>query len=157
MCYASKSLFNIVRVVCDFITLAMPANRSGIIGRWRRRGFALDEHKNPNLTQALPRGYTPFVLTTGGCSCDLCRKHPRAEQTPKPEDAIALRDDAVQIVRELGPSFLYIHFYSGDISTEELPILDRVRRPVDSFTLASDPVLRDTLVEIIAQSGGKQA
>lgn len=138
--------------MCDFISLAIPENRCDVVRQWRRRGFALNEHKNPSLKQALPRGYTSFVLTTGGCSCDLCRKHPNARETSKPKDAIALRDDAALIIRELAPSFIYVHFYSGDIQTEQLPIIERVRRPLDSFTSACDPVFRDTLVEIITQT-----
>ena len=62
------------------------------------------------------------------------------------------RDDAALIVRELAPSFLYVHFYSGNISTERLPILERARRPLDSFTSASNPVLRNTSIELIAQN-----
>jgi hypothetical protein len=142
----------IVYVMCDFISLAFPENRCDFVRQWRRRGFALDEQNNASLREVLPRGYTPFNLTTGGCSCDLCRKHPRARETLKPKDAIALRDDGALIIRELSPSFLYVHFYSGDIQTEKLPIVERVRRPLDSFTSASDPVFRDTLVEIITQT-----
>lgn len=100
----------IVYVMCDFISLAFPENRCDFVRQWRRRGFALDEQHNASLRQVLPRGYTPFILTTGGCSCDLCRKHPRAGETSKPKDAIALRDDAALIIRELAPSFLYVHF-----------------------------------------------
>lgn len=120
----------------------------------RRRGFALEEHRNPSLRQALPRGCTPYILITGGCSCDLCQKHPNAASTLRPEDAIALRDDAAAIVRELVPAFLYVHFYSGDIAAERLPITGRTHRPLDSLTWTGDPVLRDTLIELTPTAMG---
>jgi hypothetical protein len=140
--------------MCDFISIAVPEAARDAVGKWRRRGFALAEHSNPHLRQALPRGYTPYVLTTGHCSCDLCRKHPRATSTA---DAVALRDDASAIVRELAPSFLYVHFYSGDIATEQLPITERVRRSLDSLGSAGEPLLRDTLIELVTQNRAKKA
>ena len=139
--------------MCDFISIALPPGASGAAKAWRRRGFALTEHTNPTLRRALPPRYTPYLLTTGACSCDLCVRHPQAESTDRPDDAIALRDDAAAIVRELAPadapSLLYVHFYSGDVATEKLPVMARRRRALDSLSTAGDPVLRDELNELV--------
>jgi hypothetical protein len=147
--------------MCDFVSIALPEAASNAAKAWRRRGFALTEHENPTLRRALPAGYTPYLLTTGACSCDLCVRHPRAESTNRPDDAIALRDDAAAIVRELAtadaPSLLYVHFYSGNVATEKLPVMARRRRALDSLSAVGDPVLRDELNELVPPKKPRKA
>ena len=71
----------------------------------------------------------------------------------RPDDAIALRDDAAAIVCDLArtnaPSFLYVHFYSGDVASEKLPILSLRRMALDSLSTRNDPLLRDELTQLV--------
>ena len=147
--------------MCDFISIGLPASASAAAKAWRRRGFALSEHANPTLRRALPDGYTPYLLTTGACSCDLCVRHPAAESTKRPDDAIVLRDDAAAVVRELAPantpSFLYVHFYSGDVASEKLPILSLRRMALDSLSTGDDPLLRDELTQLLPPKNQRKA
>jgi hypothetical protein len=139
--------------MCDFISIGLPDKLPESLAKWRRRYFALAEHHNPTLRQALAPTHLPWLLTTGGCSCELCCRPPDTKRRADADRAVVLREDAVAIIRELatlhaGSSFLYIHFYSGDISSEQLPILSRTRRTLDSISSSAEPIMRDDLIEL---------
>jgi len=106
--------------------------------------------------------HVPWLLTTGGCSCELCCRPPEPAQVADAERAIFLREDAAAIVQELaslhtGGAFLYVHFYSGDVSTEPLPILARTRRAPESLSSRTEPIHRDELIEITSRKQRKPA
>ena len=148
--------------MCDFISIGLPSRLAKSLGQWRRRRFALAEHRNQTLRQALPSTYLPWLLTSGGCSCELCCELPKPKQPPTPGRAFFLRYDAAEIVRELaalhcGSSFLYVHFYSGDVSAEPLPIIGRTRMTPDSLSSHAAPILRDELIELAAPKRLKHA
>ena len=147
--------------MCDFISIGLNGNLTPALRKWRRRGYALAEHDHPALRKALPPSHVPWLLTTGGCSCDFCGRPSESVQTRDAKRAIVLRDDAAEIIRELvaldsGSSFLYVHFYGGDISTEPLPIVKRSRRTPGSLTSPTDPIMRDELIELTTRNQPKQ-
>ena len=129
--------------MCHFISIGVPARIGKQMATWRRRGFHLAEQQNASLLKALPPDYSSWLLTRGQCSCELCLQ-PEAETK-----AVRLREDAAEIVRQFGTlhtgrTFLYIHWYTGDVSTEALPIDQRIRQR--NFSLAESLPL-DTLIE----------
>ncbi len=72
---------------------------------------------------------------------------------------MALRDDAREIIRELavGPerTFVFVHYYRGDISSECLPPAPKEQRP-HAFLNAEEPFRRDALIELVAGRRGCQ-
>lgn len=58
--------------MCDFISIAVPKKAADATSKWRRRNYALVPHDNPTLKTQLPADYSTWVLTKGGCSCELC-------------------------------------------------------------------------------------
>jgi hypothetical protein len=64
---------------------------------------------------------------------------------------LTLSDDANEILHELAAGleriFLYVHQYSGDISTEQLPIVAKERRKINDFG-AQSSFRRDSLIEL---------
>jgi hypothetical protein len=143
--------------MCDFISIGLPAALTDKMTAWRRRQYALTEHLNPALKKALPPKYVPWLLTTGHCSCDLCCHPPKSEQPKHPKPAFFLRADAAEIIRELagshtGRTFLYVHTYTGDVSSDQLPIASRSRKTLDALSSANDPLLRDELVELTTKA-----
>ncbi len=137
--------------MCDFISISVPKSATDRISKWRRRYFALLPHDNPTLTQQLPAGYSTWVLTTGGCSCELCVSAGSVPHQGSATPDLTLRDDALEILREIAAGldrvFLYVHQYSGDISTEQLPIVAKERRKINDFG-AQSSFRQDSLIEL---------
>ena len=137
--------------MCDFISISVAKSATDRMSKWRRRYYALLPHDNPTLTQQLPAGYSTWVLTKGGCSCDLCVSAGSVPHQGSATPDLTLRDDANEILRELAAGldriFLYVHQYSGDISTEQLPIVAKERRKINDFG-AQSSFRRDSLIEL---------
>lgn len=104
--------------MCYFATIAIPSTTAKEIGIPKRRGFHVFPYQNPHLAKTLPAGHATLAFTSGGCSCDICK--------PMGEDkiSVSLRADAADFLRDItkshGDLYLFIHWYSGDISTETL-------------------------------------
>ena len=60
--------------MCYFLTVAVPVRHAHRIGEVFGRGFQTRATANPSIIVALPAGYTPCVVTSGDCSCDLYAK-----------------------------------------------------------------------------------
>jgi hypothetical protein len=137
--------------MCDFISISVPKSATDRMSKWRRRYYALLPHDNPILTQQLPAGYSTWVLTKGGCSCELCVSAGSVPHQGSTTPDLTLRDDASEILRELAAGldriFLYVHQYAGDISTERLPIASKARRKINDFG-AQSSFHRDSLIEL---------
>ena len=134
--------------MCDFISIAVP-KRTDDSAPLSRRGFQLLPHDSPALAQSLPSGFSTWALTTGGCSCALSigGKH-----QPTEDGSLVFRDDATEILQQIGSHcdrmFVYVHHYSGDISTERLPPIRRERRKLETLT-RGETFHRDTLIEFV--------
>lgn len=134
--------------MCDFISIAVPKRKEDSTPL-SRRGFQLWPHDHPTLRQALPAGFSTWVLTTGGCSCELSS----AGKHQSPEDSsFVFRDDAIEILQQIASSaermFVYVHHYNGDISSEMLPPMRRERRKCETL-MRGEVFRRDTLIELV--------
>lgn len=136
--------------MCDFISIAVPKKATEAASKWRRRYYALSPHNNPTLKKQLPADYSTWVLTKGGCSCELCVSDGSTPHKSSATLDVTLRDDASEILQEIAGGldrmFLYVHQYSGDISTERLPVVSGERRKIDAFG-AQTQFRRDSLIE----------
>jgi hypothetical protein len=56
--------------MCFFITLAVPAEHAGLVTQIADQGFAIRPQTNRSISKHVGARAT-FVLTSGGCSCDL--------------------------------------------------------------------------------------
>jgi hypothetical protein len=137
--------------MCDFISIAVPKKATNAVSKWRRRYYALLPQDNPTLKAQLPDDYSTWVLTKGGCSCELCVSVGSLPPKASAPLEVMLRDDASEILQEIVAGlvrvFVYVHHYNGDISTEQLPVISRERRRVDAFG-AQTPFRRDSLIEL---------
>ena len=137
--------------MCDFISISVPKKATDAASKWRRRYYALLPHDNPALKKQLPADYSTWVLTKGGCSCDLCVSVGSPPRKASATLEVMLRDDACEILQEilagLDRAFVYVHHYRGDISTEQLPVSSRERRKIDAFG-AETQFHRDSLIEL---------
>lgn len=100
--------------------------------------------------QQLPHDYAAWVLTKGGCSCDLCENYSFNEMIGV-EGSVVLRADAIDIIRQLTAGldkiFLYIHYYNGNISSEKLPVGRKICITLNALC-TTEPFPRDTLIEL---------
>jgi hypothetical protein len=137
--------------MCDFISIAVPKKATDSVSKWRRRYYALSPHNNPTLRTHLPLDYSTWLLTTGGCSCKLCVSVASPTRKSSGTLELMLRDDASEILQEvvagLDRLFVYVHQYSGDVSTEQLPVVSRERRKIGAFG-AQTPFHRDSIIEL---------
>ena len=61
----------LVGQMCFFITIAVPAQKAGLVPEVLGRGFHTAPMANPAVAAALPAGYVTMLVTNGHCSCDL--------------------------------------------------------------------------------------
>ncbi len=138
-------------LMCDFISISVPKSATDRMSKWRRRYYALSPHDNPTLKRQLPAGYSTWVLTKGGCSCDLCVSAGSVPHHGSTTPDLTLSADAMEIVHEITAGldrvFLYVHQYAGDISKEQLPIASKERRKINDFG-AQGSFRRDSLIEL---------
>lgn len=57
--------------MCYFLTVAVPEGKADILQTRIPRNVHVDAVANKSLLSQLPVGFCTFVLTRGGCSCDL--------------------------------------------------------------------------------------
>jgi len=98
--------------VRDFISIAVPKKAADSVSKWRRRYYVLSPHGNPTLKTQLPADYSTWVLTKGGCSCELCVSIGTVPRKASATLDVMLRDDASEILQEilagLDPVFVYV-------------------------------------------------
>lgn len=140
--------------MCHFLTIAVPRKTVPDVPNAFRRTIRFDEQANPSVTEHVPRDWICFTATSGGCSCDFYRvaiepwdstlrrrkkyekkgwsdaKVQRAlgchkETTLRPT---GLREDIFELVscltNALGESRLGLHWYNGNVETEEFSLED---------------------------------
>ncbi len=65
---------------------------------------------------------------------------------------MVFRDDATQILQQIASRadrmFVYVHHYTGDISSEQLPPIQRERRKFETLR-RGETFPRDTLIEFV--------
>jgi hypothetical protein len=104
--------------MCYFATIAISSTASKNMVIPKRRGFHLFPYQNTHLTKALPIGLSTLAFTSGGCSCNICKS------IGVDKISVSLSKDAVDFLKDIsmshGDLYFFIHWYSGDISTESL-------------------------------------
>jgi hypothetical protein len=71
--------------MCFFITIAVPAQKAGLVEEVFGRGFHTAPTANASVAAALPAGYAALLVTDGHCSCDLYAA-PQSPTGRNPED-----------------------------------------------------------------------
>lgn len=141
--------------MCHFLTITVPGRAVPEVPKEYRRKVHFVEQTNRSVTEFAPPDWISFIAISGGCSCDFYRtphdtpenrsnlkqkyqkrgwseaKIHRALESQKdaPTRCAGLRDDIRDLVtnltNELGEIRLSLHWYSGDVETEDF-ILDDV-------------------------------
>ena len=62
--------------MCYFITVSIPNSDTEILKSGIPRGLHLIESSNPSINHHMPEKYVSYVVTSGGCSCDLFSEEP---------------------------------------------------------------------------------
>ena len=57
--------------MCYFITIGIPETKAEIFKALMPRNLHLSESSNPSLRPHIPQNHVLFIVTSGGCSCDL--------------------------------------------------------------------------------------
>ena len=133
--------------MCDFLTIALPSASKARLAAWRRRNYDLSRCANQSIKARLPAGYDQWVLTTGGCSCDLV-KH--TKQTP---DLVSLRGDVPDILNELlgeqGKGFMVLHAYTGDVEAEAVSLSNAPSLMASALRSGEPQIKRDLLIPLV--------
>lgn len=136
--------------MCDFLTIIMPASSEPRMSKWKRQGFDLSKSCNSSIQRHLRPGYKQWVLTRGGCSCDLV-KH--AKLTP---GLLALRSDVPDVLDELlggdRAGFILVHTYSEDIATEEFAVCQGQSITTAALRSSYYPLKCDQLIPVVRQA-----
>ena len=173
--------------MCHFLTIAVPRKTVPEVPQEFLRRIRFDEHTNQSVTRHTPPNWTSFTATSGGCSCDFYHaqdvalerrtklekkyrkkgwsdtKIQRALESRRDEPgrSAGLREDILDLVSNLGTAFgevrLSLHWYSGDVGTENFDLTDLGRIPLKDFR-RDTTTLRDesTLTIKGEQVGGGQ-
>jgi hypothetical protein len=59
--------------MCDFITIAVPADKAKLLEDAIPRGIQALAVSNASIRRQIGAGYRRYALVSGGCSCDLYR------------------------------------------------------------------------------------
>jgi hypothetical protein len=109
--------------MCYYVTLGLSDASVKQLGRPARRGMSISQYDHPRLRTKFSPGCSTWLLTSGGCSCDLFEatdgSDEARQETFRPEPA----DFIESLVRIHGPVYLFVHFYSeSDITAEKLKV-----------------------------------
>ena len=136
--------------MCDFLTISVPITAAPRLSTWQRQGFELSRSSDSSIQTHLPPGYEQWLLTSGGCSCDLV-KH--VKSTP---GLIALRADVPEILNELlgadGAGFILVRCYNGETvaGTSEVGAADSMT--LAGFRHGSHCFAYDQLIPVVRQA-----
>lgn len=172
--------------MCHFLTIAVPGKKVPEVPSEFRRKIHFTEHTNRSVTEYIPVDWISFTATSGGCSCEFYRasdntpedrsklekkyrkkgwsdaKIQRAlesHETPAARSS-GLRDDVLDLVTDLVNAFgeiqLSLHWYSGDVGTENFSLNDVGRISLEDFRQDTTALGDETTIKIQGEqvSGG---
>ena len=160
--------------MCTFVFLGLPRGHGALVERLRTLGFSVDPNANPSITAAFPPKTDAFVVTRGGCSCDLHAEAPPLDRADadrdryrrkgwnaaKVERAVAAKDRGerselrafreaiVAIVGESGRLHLLAHTFSGTVDIEVIAVGGSAVLDVDAYAANGGCYAMDTLVTV---------
>jgi Tat protein secretion system quality control protein TatD with DNase activity len=171
--------------MCHFLTIAVPGKSVQEVPKEFRRTIHFAEHTNPSVTCHTPSVWTSFTAISEGCSCNLYRsasstsedksklekkyrkkgwsasKIQRALESHEfsPTPSAGLRDDVVSLVAVLAKTFgeirLSLHWYSGDVETEEFTLKDGGCISLQKFLDDTTELGDETTIKIQAKKNEK--
>jgi hypothetical protein len=160
--------------MCHFLTISVPRNQVPDVPEEFRRKLHFAEHTNPSITKYTPPDWISFTATSGGCSCGfysasdekarLTKKYQKKgwsdtkvrraldSHKSKPVRSAGLRSDVVGLVTELiyvfGEIRLSLHWYSGEIETEDFLLNDAGCLTLESFRQDTTSFRDETIIRI---------
>jgi len=167
--------------MCHFLTISVPDKKLPDVPEQYRSEIHFAAYGNPSVTKFSPIDWTSFTATSGGCSCDLYRayKDSRKDDSTliecyrkkgwsesKIERAISsrkkaaatssgLRDDILHIVKNLVAAYsqirLSLHWYSGQIETENFRLNDNGVVSLDDFMRENTFFRDESTIKILKQ------
>lgn len=167
--------------MCHFLTIAVPGKGVPEVPTGFRRKIHFTYHANRSVAEHTPDDWTSFTATSGGCSCDFYRPPNNApedrsklekkyrkkgwsdtkilralesRQTPVTQSA-GLRDDILALVTNLvnvfGEVRLSLHWYSGDVETENFALNDAGRISLEDFRRDPTALGDETTIKITGE------
>jgi hypothetical protein len=169
--------------MCHFLTIAVPGTSVPEVPTEFRRKIHFADHTNRSVIRHAPSDWISFTATTGGCSCDFYRGNDHApddrEKLEKKyrekgwsdakiqralksqKDALGrsagLRDDVLELVTDLTNEFgeirLSLHWYSGDVETEDFALIDAGCISLEDFRRDTTAFREETTIKIQGEHG----
>lgn len=169
--------------MCHFLTIAVPGKTVPEVPREFRRTIHFAEQANRSVTEHTPPDWTSFTATSGGCSCDFYRSSTSAPEDrsklekkyrkkgwsdakilraleshkPTPTQSPGLRDDVLDLVADLANAFgeirISLHWYSGDVETENFALNDAGCISLEDFGRDTTALGDETTIQIKGESG----
>lgn len=163
--------------MCHFLTVSIPLRSIPEVPDEFRREIHFVEHGNPSVTDLAPFNWISFAVVSKGCSCGLYRTgiHSKGDtlkriasyrkkrwsdakirraiaSRPSIPQKMGLRDDIrdliSQLVMEAGHLRLSLHWYSGNIETEEFHLNDLGSISLEDFRHNTSILRSETTVNI---------
>lgn len=69
--------------MCYFITVGLAEDKAEFLERHVPRGFHIAAIENASVLQQMGQGFRTYLLTSGGCSCDLFTESSRSSEEDK--------------------------------------------------------------------------
>lgn len=163
--------------MCHFLTISIPGETVPEVPKQFRGKIYFTEHTNRSVTEHTPADWTSFTATSGGCSCDFYRAPDNAPQSKlakkyrkrgwsdakiqraleshktSPGRSAGLRDDILEVITDLTNAFgeirLSLHWYSGNVETEEFSLNDLGRISLEDFRRDTTTLGDETTVRIV--------
>lgn len=169
--------------MCHFLTIAVPGRAVPEVPKEYRRKVHFVKQTNRSVTKFTPTDWISFIAISGGCSCDFYRTphdttENRSNQLQKyqkrgwseakiqrtlesqkvpPTRCAGLRDDIRDLVtnltNELGEIRLFLHWYSGDVETEDFALNDAGRISLEDFRRDTTALREETTIKIQGEHG----
>ena len=169
--------------MCHFLTISVPGKAVPEVPKDFRRQIHFAEHRNRSVTEHTPNDWISFTATSGGCSCDFYRaaddtredrsklekryrkkgwsdaKIRRALDSQKdaPIVSAGLRDDILDLVTDLatahGEIRLSLHWYSGDVETEDFSLSEVGCVSLNDFQHDTSTLRDETTLTIKGEQG----
>ena len=164
--------------MCHFLTIAVPGKIVPEVPQEFRRKIHFTEHANRSVTESTPADWTSFTATSGSCLCDFYKAPNNApDDTSKLEmkyrkkgwseakihraleghkaqatRPAGLQDDILDLVTDLVNKFgeirLSLHWYSGDVETENFSLKDAGSISLEDFRWDTTAFEDETTIKI---------
>lgn len=164
--------------MCHFLTISVPDHALPDVPDRLRGKIDFSVQNNPSINRLISSDWISFTATSGGCSCDLYRdpkasigddtqliirylkkgwseaKIQRALECRKQTDSHAkgLRNDVLMLAEELLKTCreirLSLHWYSGNIGTEDFVLHDAGKVSLDDLKQDATLFHAETTVSI---------